>query len=1234
MNTRVYAAIATAAFFVTGLLGSSAIAATNMVVNVNGDPNIFECYLTATNLTVTLVTTNGATLVTNSNVKAIVYKDESNPSWPVGRGIPVPVIMLHTGQMVICHFRNALPTATVPEGASIHWHGIELDNDSDGTGVSQDSVLQDQTYLYQFIAPRPGLFWFHSHMMPGDATFAGMYGVIIITNASEGSLIPAVLPAPAYTYTLALSDIQFDTSGNVGKPYNNGTNTTTQTINNLAEICHQTGSPNSGNAACNAAGTPGVTVLVNGEVPLGAPGAQAPMYSVPNNKRIRLRLLNEAIARNFYIKLLDASGNQINLVRVGGQGGLLNNARLEGGIQTNANSCCDTGWNTLYPPGTIVIGSGDRVDVVAFVTGTVGSVVRLVGNPLNPPFQGNASLPTNYPVAFFTINGMNAGESALTNGTAILAATSETISNLSNLATNGLINPAPFGGTSDSTIHLTNSDSPTPTNLPSIENIDGGALDGNAGNGSFLTVPHLASSIYAHVGDVLQLFVKNETNAIHPFHLHGFSLQPISMIDSTSGNPLYTYSYLEFVDTVNVYPGQTLVFRASLDDRPKFCDQSPNSPPNPGPVLGPCTDAACGGAVGRWLFHCHIFLHAGVGMLSELVVLENNTALTNLSKSVQNPDTSNTGVDVLATAGTGSQMIADDFLCTSNGPITGIRIWGSWLNDIVDPNVTFDLRFWSDVPAGPGYSHPGTQLWREVFAPGSYSNSFYSPSSEQFLDPSQPGLFNTDTQVWQYDFSIPQCEAFYQSSGNVYWLSVTANTTNGLFGWKTCITNDYYGDDSTWSPYTFTNVVPWTDLHYPPGHPYQGVSMDQAFELDTAVLTNCLPPVAGFYYYPSSGTEPLTVNFNDASTGVVSNWFWDFGDGATAALTVPFASHTYTAGVYTVKLTVSGPCGSNTVIETNAIGVASCHPSASFTAYPTTGDAPLDVFFTDMSTGTITNWFWTFGDGSTTNVTSPSVDHTYTTTGVFTVSLFVNGPCGFSSVTQPNYITVTGCPPPMASFVAYPTNGVEPLFVNFYDASTGAVTNWFWNFGDGSTTNINTTYVSHTYSAGVYTVTLTVSGLCGAGSTNALNCITVLSAFQGWQTYYFGSTNNPNGAPGADPDHDGFSNLQEYLAGFNPTNSGSYPHIIRIVRTGNDITVTYLGANGDYNYMPGIFSRTNVLEFTRGTANRSYSNNFTSTGQTNILSGGDGTGIVTNMVDPGGATNRPSRYYRIHILTP
>jgi hypothetical protein len=80
--------------------------------------------------------------------------------------------------------------------------------------------------------------------------------------------------------------------------------------------------------------------------------------------------------------------------------------------------------------------------------------------------------------------------------------------------------------------------------------------------------------------------------------------------------------------------------------------------------------------------------------------------------------------------------------------------------------------------------------------------------------------------------------------------------------------------------------------------------------------------------------------------------------------------------------------------------------------------------------------------------------------------------------------------------------------------------------------------------------------------------------------------------------------------------------------------VDYVGASGDNTYTGGPTSRTNVLEFTAGKAGGGYSNSFASTGQTNILSGGTGTGTVTNMVDAGGGTNRPSRYYRVHVLLP
>jgi T5SS/PEP-CTERM-associated repeat protein len=147
----------------------------------------------------------------------------------------------------------------------------------------------------------------------------------------------------------------------------------------------------------------------------------------------------------------------------------------------------------------------------------------------------------------------------------------------------------------------------------------------------------------------------------------------------------------------------------------------------------------------------------------------------------------------------------------------------------------------------------------------------------------------------------------------------------------------------------------------------------------------------------------------------------------------------------------------------------------------------------------------------------------------------------------------------------------------------------------------------------------------------------------GWKQQYGFDPLDPAVAS-ADADGDGFNNLQEYLAGFNPTNAAGYLHVISAATTNsNDVVVTYLGASGDTNYVPGVQSRTNVLDFTTGDASGNYTNgSWQDTGQTNILgvgisaAGGEGTGLgtVTNMTDFGGATNVPSRYYRVRVLLP
>ena len=190
------------------------------------------------------------------------------------------------------------------------------------------------------------------------------------------------------------------------------------------------------------------------------------------------------------------------------------------------------------------------------------------------------------------------------------------------------------------------------------------------------------------------------------------------------------------------------------------------------------------------------------------------------------------------------------------------------------------------------------------------------------------------------------------------------------------------------------------------------------------------------------------------------------------------------------------------------------------------------------------------------------------------------------------------------------------------------------------------TYTLFSYTGTLNNNTLNVgtlpAGFSGTVSNDAVNKLVLLNVtstggdpFATWQQQYFGSTNCAKCGGTADFDGDGMNNTNEFLVGFNPTNSAAYAHIISIVKSNTDIRVTYLGANGDSTRTPSILSRTNILEYTTGTVNGSYAtNNFVSTGITNILSGGTGTGVITNMVDPGGAASGPSRYYRVRVLAP
>jgi PKD repeat protein len=145
---------------------------------------------------------------------------------------------------------------------------------------------------------------------------------------------------------------------------------------------------------------------------------------------------------------------------------------------------------------------------------------------------------------------------------------------------------------------------------------------------------------------------------------------------------------------------------------------------------------------------------------------------------------------------------------------------------------------------------------------------------------------------------------------------------------------------------------------------------------------------------------------------------------------------------------------------------------AAFSAAPLTGTAPLTVTFTDLSTGDPTSWAWDLGDGITNTLQHPT--HTYSQTGVYTVTLAVSNATGSDTLTKTNYITVTE-PLPVANFSASPTAGPAPLTVVFTNTSTGDYTEVRWDYGDGPGYAGTLLLSSHVYAAiGSYTVTLTV----------------------------------------------------------------------------------------------------------------------------------------------------------------
>ncbi len=95
-------------------------------------------------------------------------------AWGFNGSVPGPTIQVNEGDRVRLIVENRLP-----EGFSMHWHGLEIPNEMDGMpGISQDLIAPGGKFVYEFTLHQNGTFFYHSHMAMQE--MMGLIGMFVI----------------------------------------------------------------------------------------------------------------------------------------------------------------------------------------------------------------------------------------------------------------------------------------------------------------------------------------------------------------------------------------------------------------------------------------------------------------------------------------------------------------------------------------------------------------------------------------------------------------------------------------------------------------------------------------------------------------------------------------------------------------------------------------------------------------------------------------------------------------------------------------------------------------------------------------------------------------------------------------------------------------------------------------------------------------------------------------------
>lgn len=126
-------------------------------------------------------------------------------AWGYEGLVPGPMLVARVGDTLVAHLVNSLPEPTL-----IHWHGLRLPADMDGTELGQRIVPPGGEFEYRFELRDAGTFWYHSHANETVQIERGLYGALVVLGPDE--------PRFDADRVLILDDVKLDGRGRIAKP--------------------------------------------------------------------------------------------------------------------------------------------------------------------------------------------------------------------------------------------------------------------------------------------------------------------------------------------------------------------------------------------------------------------------------------------------------------------------------------------------------------------------------------------------------------------------------------------------------------------------------------------------------------------------------------------------------------------------------------------------------------------------------------------------------------------------------------------------------------------------------------------------------------------------------------------------------------------------------------------------------------------------------------------------------